>query len=525
MKTLKDPLPALSRRLRDFFLNRRTVASAVAMGLTVLVSYLYVLVGNINNYDNIVTTPDGYGTGLVSGRWMLDVVARIYALFLGNYNLPLFNGLLGLLLLALACQFIFRALRLEKTWHCALLSVITMIWPAAASAMLFSFTVHYYLLSVLLAALSVWLVCKRGWLPFVISAGLLCCSIGLYQAYFPLAAAVLVLRLLRDCLEPESVWKDVALRALRFVGMLAAAMVLYFVALRLCLWITGRELLSYRGINNMGKLPLDRLPEILVRAVRCFYLLPEENYAYLAQTNLGCLAIYGALGLTVLTLALNWRERDWKKIVTVVLLLLALPIAANGIFIMAPDTNSHTLMTFGVVTLFYLPLVAFAGVRWKRESARRWVSLLMSISILSAAVGYAWHENGAYRANYYANEVISNYYVTMVTRAKSLEGYTSGTELVFVGENIADDSLVDIWLATPMVMDGRSTTANQVNEYGRIRQITLYLGVATRYATQEELEHYADALDALPCYPDEGAMLLLDGKVFIKLSQPIPVEE
>ena len=45
-----------------------------AFVLTALACYLYVLVGNINNYDNIVCTPEGYGTGLRSGRWMLTLL-------------------------------------------------------------------------------------------------------------------------------------------------------------------------------------------------------------------------------------------------------------------------------------------------------------------------------------------------------------------------------------------------------------------------------------------------------------------
>ena len=151
---MRDPLPRVQRGLAAALRDRRTQLSAAAFVLTALACYLYVLVGNINNYDNIVCTPEGYGTGLRSGRWMLTLLGDTVGHAMGNFNLPLFNGLLGLAFLGLACQFLWRALHLQKPWQCAVLTAITAAWPAAASAMLFSFTVHYYLFAVLLAAVA-----------------------------------------------------------------------------------------------------------------------------------------------------------------------------------------------------------------------------------------------------------------------------------------------------------------------------------------------------------------------------------
>ena len=32
--------------------------------------------------------------------------------------------------------------------------------------------------------------------------------------------------------------------------------------------------------------------------------------------------------------------------------------------------------------------------------------------------------NGCYRTNYYSNEIMASYYTSMLTRARSMEGYT-----------------------------------------------------------------------------------------------------
>lgn len=520
---MRDPLPRVQRGLAAALRDRRTQLSAAAFVLTALACYLYVLVGNINNYDNIVCTPEGYGTGLRSGRWMLTLLGDTVGHAMGNFNLPLFNGLLGLAFLGLACQFLWRALHLQKPWQCAVLTAITAAWPAAASAMLFSFTVHYYLFAVLLAAVAVWMADRRGWGWFVGAALTLACSIGVYQAYFPLAAALLVLRLLQQCLDSETPWKTVALRALRFVGVLAAAMVVYFLLLQLCLRLYHETLTAYRGINNMGKLNFAELPQMLVRCVRCFYLLPKTGYAFLTNSRLIRWAMWASLLLSAVSLALAWRDRDWKKIVTVVLLLAALPIAANGIFIMAPETATHTLMTYGVVTLFYLPLIVGDGLRWRRDAVRRWVSLLTCLCLAGASAGYAWFCNGCYRTNYYSNEIMASYYTSMLTRARSMEGYTPDLEIVFVGQYVEDPTLCDLWSGTPFIMGGRSTASVQINEYGRLRMIVMSTGMGTRYATDDELAQYADSIAAAPNYPADGCMWIEDGKLFIRLCDPSAV--
>ena len=56
---MRDPLPRVQRGLAAALRDRRTQLSAAAFVLTALACYLYVLVGNINNYDNIVCTPEG----------------------------------------------------------------------------------------------------------------------------------------------------------------------------------------------------------------------------------------------------------------------------------------------------------------------------------------------------------------------------------------------------------------------------------------------------------------------------------
>ena len=93
---------------------------------------------------------------------------------------------------------------------------------------------------------------------------------------------------------------------------------------------------------------------------------------------------------------------------------------------------------------------------------------------------------------------MASYYTSMLTRARSMEGYTPDLEIVFVGQYVEDPTLCDLWSGTPFIMGGRSTASVQINEYGRLRMIVMSTGMGTRYATDDELAQYADSIAASP---------------------------
>lgn len=67
-------------------------------------------------------------------------------------------------------------------------------------------------------------------------------SLGIYQAYFPLGASLLVLSLLGDCLRGEDGFAVVMRRALCYLAGLALGMVLYFIFLKIALALTNLTL-------------------------------------------------------------------------------------------------------------------------------------------------------------------------------------------------------------------------------------------------------------------------------------------
>ena len=89
------------------------IAVAAAMGVGT-VTHLFGLVNILHNYDDIAQQPRGYGTGISSGRWLLSQLGDCAHWLGGNYNLPLVNGLLFLLLIAISAGFLVASFDIQN---------------------------------------------------------------------------------------------------------------------------------------------------------------------------------------------------------------------------------------------------------------------------------------------------------------------------------------------------------------------------------------------------------------------------
>lgn len=404
---------ACGRRVRGFFRDTRSRACFLGTALFGLLSYLYLFTNLVNNNDMIVCTPWGYGTGLSSGRWMLYLLGETVDGLWGLWNVPIFNGILALALLALASAILARVLELQNSKLCFCLAAITVSVPPIASMMFFAFTIHYYMLALLLMVCAAYLL-KRSLLRFAAAVVLIACATGIYQAYLPFLAALLL----------------------------------------------------------------------------CF-------------------------GLSASFLLLHRHEK--KKTLLLCLFLLLLPLAANAIEVIAPESDLYTRMTLGLISVFYLPLLLAEQVRLSRVGIRRLLSAALTALLIVIALNYAWQNNGNYLATAYANEKAENYFTTMLTRARSLEGYRGDMQVVFVGKTISDDALLDNWNETPFNYSAQTSAKEQINQYSRSMLIMNYLGYYCREITPEEEARYAGVIAQMETYPNDGSLCIADNLVLIRL--------
>ena len=235
--------------------------SALIIGL---VTHMVMMTGKYPNVDSM--TNFYFNQNMVtSGRWFLIIACGISSF----YDLNLVNGLLAILFLSICSVYVTRFFDVKKKPSMILIPAIMMTFPAFAATMTYMYTVDGYMIGLLMAILAVY-VCRKHKYGILPGAVLLAFSLGTYQAYVSFAILLIVFELLLEIVENKNI-KEIWLKGIKYLGMGVLGGMLYYVILQACLFIEKKELDTYQGLNEMGKLSLSSLPGRIAQAYYDFF--------------------------------------------------------------------------------------------------------------------------------------------------------------------------------------------------------------------------------------------------------------
>ena len=506
----------------DYFKKAELMAlkSTVIAGV---ITHLFALTNVLHNYDSVGLQPYGYGTGIESGRWMLNLVAWRVIDWFGQYNLPMVNGLLMILLLAVAAAFFVSVYQLsEKSAFC--IGVIFATAPAVTSTMFFSYTAPFYGLAILLAVLAVWFLEKFRW-GLVLSIGCTAASLGIYQAYAPLTIGMFVLLLMQRTLKNDTSVGKLILKGLYYCGAIALGVVAYYGALQILLNHYGKVLNEYQGISDMGKMGLGDILSYARHAIAAYFQMPFTNYCELAQTDLvkySYLLLGGLLLVTVVYILVT-RVRKILPAVFVGVLTVFFALGVGFIEVMVPNGSVYTIMVFSYVLVLCAPIVLWEQVELpKRESFKKlgqaFGAAIMAL-VLFVCFNYGYQANTNYTALYYANQKTVNYLNSLVVQVRMTDGFTADKEWALIGD-IQDPLFEDTWASVPKY-GGNPTFGTLVNDYAQYAWPREYMGVSIPYASEERTKELAmtEQVRAMPCWPDAGSIAVVDNTMVVKFEE------
>lgn len=527
---------------RMLFEKNHHIAFFAAM-LSGVFIHLFGLVNTLHNYDDIAILPFGFGTAIPSGRWFLGILAGIYHFFFGSYNLPFFNGVICLLFIALSAACLVRIFDIQSKKISAAVGLLFAVFPAATSILFFKYTAIYYgfalYLSVLAAKL---LILPRGKRSFFLAALCIVLSLGIYQAYLPVTVTILLVWLIKRCMEnTEESCKKIFLSGLMYCLCLIIALAVYRLLVEGIIgvanyvienhydWVEAfsygtkvekLSLESYQGINQMGQMSIGKFFTAIWTSFRNFYLLPIHDYCSLAQ-NIVLKIIYPlfwlfSTGLIVYTV--KARRMPLPKILTIALLWLIYPVAVNLIGVMCPDSDIYTLMVFSFVMVGCTPLLLWqAAPPVSSVKRQKKVGGSLTVMVLLMAFCYAQLANLNYSILYYQNRQIENYASTMTAQIRMTPGYDAKKQWVFVGK-IDDPSFNSAWDDVPS-FGFQLTPQDIMNKYSGKSWFSNYIGHDVKWddATAKKIRKSKEFKE-MPCWPNEGSVKVIDRYVVVKFA-------
>lgn len=492
---------------------RTAFVSSFLVGLT---AHLYMLTNKLPNYDDIVCLTGG-GVSLSGGRWMFGLMRQFVSKVMGDYSLPWLYGLLSIILISLSVALIIDFLQIRNRFYSFLVAAVVISYPAFVSTLFFMFLSIYYSIGIFMGTVSVWCTYKfrNGWLYAV---PLLACTTGVYQAYMPYVCALFVLIILKNILcAEENIVKKIFLAAR--VVVLGSA--LYMIFLKLSLVLTGRELISYQGLDKIGSINIKTLPLRIRDAYSNFFgLMYKDVYGlnpYMLNKGMVFISILIVCIVLISWLRKQYIEKRYDLCTWMICFIVIFPLAANGILILVPSEASvYTLMMWGSVCTLILPiLVVFWGwIESNRGNIYKFfIEWLFSFVFIIIIVCQCQNANVQYLALDLQYKQAHSYYTVLVTQIKSLDGFSQAMPVVFIGDRFNDET----YYTNDHVLGGGGGRQGSLIGVNTIEFLKVYLGFDPFIPEDNSKWIDNQNVKMMPCYPDAGSVKIVDNAIVIKL--------
>lgn len=467
----------------------------------------------------------GVGESFASGRWGLGIIEVVNdVLGFGNYSMPFWNGLSSLFFIAMAAMLIVGMFRIEHKAYAVLIGAYMAVFPVVTSTFAYMFTAPYYFAASLCMVIAVGITWKyrKG---FFCAIGLIAIGMGIYQAYFGVAAALFVMLLLVNF--SKTSFEENLKTAFKYLFTLIAGILFYFLMNKFCLVVTKTNLNDYQGINGLGALSLKGILSGIKDAYLMFPKLITGNFLGITNSILIRIAYLVCFFLFFMLAAILFQQIKgfcFNKILYVVLLcLVPLSLAVISVMAFSEDTYIHTLMIYSFVFIAIYPFVLLQAAAKEKVNRKlmEWLHGMACITVAVMTLFYIRLDNTAYlKANYQQENAIA-YFTTVIAEIKGTKGYNDELPVVFLG-NIdgMDSSIAHVPEFDNITLQGYHTNMNQfISYHAGLRFMKLHCGFAYRLPENVEEIKEMEYVKDMPCYPQKGSIEVIDDVVVVKFSK------
>ena len=532
---IKEKYDNIDKRIKMCFL------SAFICGLF---AHIYALTNHLYNYDELWHTPTGFGTGLEVGRWALSITVWIQkVLFDDCFTIPFINGMLTIILYAVAACFVVSALDIKDEFYAIIVGGLMTTFPAFTCRMFFMFTTHYYAIGIAMAAAGALIIAKKklNILKVMIAIALTVYGMAIYQANFTTAVCILVGNLLVWLITENVELKTAIKKCINYVLYLGACMALFLAGSKIALSITGKQMETYENLDQMGRLSMEQLIEGIIRCYKTFFKLPIIDVYSMNPNRIVKITFLICFLVFLYTFVKVWMMKKEVYLKVLVSLVFAvLPISVNLIIIMAISSGTmYSIMVYEIVFVFIISIACLEAIRTCNsditaipnkmviDKAGTLLNYVTAVMLVITVITYIWFANGNYLAMEYTNQHDNAYYQTLMTQIKSVDGYHADMPITMIGKPVVDSTYTrQDMIGGTFNISGKSST--NINAYSSWNIMTRVLGYDPVNRNSDEEEEYFRGLDEvvnMPCYPSSGSIKIIDDTIVIKFQEPSELEQ
>ncbi|MBE5847904.1 MAG: hypothetical protein E7300_09540 [Lachnospiraceae bacterium] len=521
--------------------------------LSAIVAHLYVLTNKFFNYfemGNIFThMPFSQEDSLGLGRWFMPVATNLLTYF----SMPLVNGLVVFLMLAVSAALIVDMLEIKSSAYGVLFGLIFVTFPGLASIMSYGVNCDLFSSALLLSVLSGYLFVRslrqNKWVRGVILGAIpLSLSLACYQPYMSVTIGMLYMMLFMQVYRKRTDLKTFIPMVFKSVLMLAAGFILYYVILKIMLTVTGISLSDYHGVDSMTSFTPKGIAKGFVYSYLHFikYFFTTEYTYTIGRIVCNCIGAATFAALLFRRMRVNrgavhkgsdatadktYLVRDRMTNALLLILFLYLPLGVNASpFLMADRVGAGVdrYMIYSLMFLWALLLAMMddntdentAQLTKSRKNLLQWLG---GFSVICAIVTGLIITNQAYHRLEATTQATEGLMVRMAARMEQTEGWNKDIPVYFVNpRNMVNSNY------GPEVTDYRNLTnlpgtflRAGYGEEAIAGYMNTYLRFPVKLATEEEIARVEanPAFGKLKAYPDASAVQIIDGVMVVKVSE------
>lgn len=486
-----------------------------------LLTHMFCFVNKLPNADAM--TNFYFDQNMVtSGRWFLGIACGISSYFDLNWVI----GVLVIFYLGIASVVLCDIFKVKSKTAAVIVACLVVTFPAVTATNAYLYTADGYMIGLILAFLAVWFASKYkcGFIPGGIC---LAFSMGIYQAYLASTILICIFLILR-MLNENNKLKDILKRGLEFVAMGAIGGIVYYVVLKLCLALQHKELDTYQGINQMGKLSISDIPGRIIKAYYDFAAFALKGRIFFRDGfSFGIMVLLGVVLLTAVayTAVKSGAFKKWYFYCFAFVMVVFIPLGCNVILLISSDSYYHLLMRmqWGLFTI--IPICAADRVLHSpdfKESGKKVLKVILWIAPLASAIlvyFFAVTDNIAYFNMNERYEKTYAYCLRLADRIEQTPGYYTGMPIAMIGvvneENYPDTDITFDVTGRISGSDG-SILTYKAEQYAAFMKH--YLNVTIEYIEGDQIVEIYNSPEyqALDSFPAENSITIVDGVMYIK---------
>ncbi len=503
--------------------------------------HFYMFTNKFLNYfemNNILTGMSFLKSDTVAqGKWMIPVLSAVSSI----YSMPAVNGVMGITFLSLLTVLVCRLLRIKNRFWGVMVGLVVMTYPSIASYFSYGVNTDVLTIAPCMAVLSVMILDRAlsretrtkkiaGILVGVLLTGL---TVGAYQPFFAIIIAGIYGVLLFELLDKQTTTVQIVKKAAQYALILAAGFLVYYVGLKLTLFITGATLGDYHGVNEMTSFTLKGIAKGLVYTyvyyLRYFFTLEYANYPILIVANVFLtLLLIAMLFWEIFHCTEGGKDKGKKWIGTLMLCLF--PLGTNATPFLMGDRVGNGVdryMMISILFTYFILIRLLVEFPWqelkckiKTSVAVQWcITLGLGIVVLS----------GVYMCNqaYYRMEVMTNQEDTflnrVVGRIEETEGWSSDMPVYLANCTSIFNENYDVEIPPFEKLTRMDGTKLEpwYNRSAIAKYMRVYLHFPVNEATNEQIEQLekTEEYQQMGIYPAADSIRIIDGVMVVKLNE------